>query len=1402
MRIRLFAMAGLAWLAGTLPAQSLAEPPPAPQVSHAARQVISAPLRDLQAGAPAVLQGAQAQGGLSTPATTGVVEIPRFDRPVPPHKTKPGEDTAVQSSAVPHRAGTAATAAMPGPEQNFDGQPNVFGYLPPDTVGDVGPNHYVQMVNLTVAIFNKTGRLLLGPVASNVFWSSLEGLCASNNDGDGVVLYDQATDRWILSQFAINPPNDYHQCVAVSQGSDPTGAWYQYDFLISDSQFNDYPKLAVWPDAYYMSANNFDGTTDKFTGVSAIAFERDKMLQGLPARMVKFDFPLATGFYSMLPADWDGAAAPPAGAPNLFAYSGDDAYGYPADSIWLRAFHVDWTTPANSTFTALAEFPTAPFDSILCGGSRNCIPQPGGTPVDALGDRLMFRNQYRNFGGYQTMVFNQTVDTDGNDHAGIRWYELRDTGSGWGIYQQGTYAPDGNHRWIGSIAMDKDGNLALGYSLASTAVYPSVAYTGRLAGDPLGTLPQGESLLVTGGGSQSSRSGRWGDYSAMSVDPVDDCTFWYTQEYYASDSKGDWRTRIGSFRFPGCLAAPTGSLSGTATVADSGDPVPGAQIAVGGLAGFTGPDGGYTIARVPVGTYDVTASAYGYEAQTVAGLTISEGSATRQSFTLEPLPKFTVCGTVTDGSGQGWPLYARIAVSDPRVAPVFTDPLTGHYCIDLLYRQDYTLLISAQIPGYLPATRSLTAGTQDQSFALAVDTAACSSALGYHAQIDDVMTGDCVAIPDSGLVIGRVRDANTGAAITGASIQDSLGHSTTSLATAGDPTQNGFYALASQAGDQTLTATTAHYGAATPTVSVGSGAVVEQDLDLPAANLVLSPLALEFTIPQGGVGTSHSEILNTGGNTANFEVLGFNAPYLAPTPTGPYAEQRRLLSPAHLNDRNAKELRVRLSPALQPLAAGDLVRTWPTGLAMAWGLGYDQGLSDLWLSDNPVFVGSAASYRYLTDGTATGDVIDTSAWAGDVAADMTYNPSSRMLWQVALYRDYCIHELDPAAKTSTGRTICPAFGTSQRGLAYDLGTDTYYSGSWNDGIINHFAPDGTLLDSAYVGLPIAGLAYNPATGHLFVANNSEAPDFDISVLDVHAGYAPVGGFDIPGLSDSGQAGLEIDCAGHLWAVDQNTQMVLAAKSGETGVCNIQDIPWLSVTPDSGTIAAGAAQTLTYQASAAGLATGHYEAYLRILNDSPYGDLILPVTLTVTPPPPTDLAIAVADTPDPARAGARLDYRVTVHNKGPAVAVGAVVTATLPGGVTPRSTTGCAGDPAGIPACALGDIPVDGELSYSITADVGIETKGQIIAQVDVTAVNTDPAADNNSATAATRVIALGDLDGDGCVGRADGDRLLAAVRTGATDLTTQDINRDGAVNRADPRALMLRYTKPPAGTCP
>jgi hypothetical protein len=459
--------------------------------------------------------------------------------------------------------------AMPTPILTFEGisvTTSACQCAPPDTNGDVGPNHYVQVVNAAYQVFNKSGTSIQAARNINTIFTGFGGPCEARNDGDPIVLYDSMADRWFINQFTFAPP--YYQCTAISTTPDPTGSYYRYAFLMSATDVYDYQKYGVWPDGYYMTANVF-ANAQTYLKPSAIAFDRDKMLQGQAATFQEFN---PGNFYGMLlPSDMDGATPPPPGSPNYFAtVSGSN------NRLRLWKFHVDWGNPAMSSFTGPSNLITAPYDPNLCGGGP-CVPQQGTTnKLDTLGDHTMFRLAYRNFGTHESLVTNHTVDV-GGDHAGIRWYEVRSPNASPFIYQQGTYAPDTTHRWMGSAAQDRDGNLAIGYSASKLTMFPAIRYAGRLASDPLGVLAQGEATLFAGTGSQTGTA-RWGDYSAMIVDPTDDCTFYYTTEYFAPSGPYNWRTRVGKFMFPGCgqpVATATGTPpTATATAQATGTALP------------------------------------------------------------------------------------------------------------------------------------------------------------------------------------------------------------------------------------------------------------------------------------------------------------------------------------------------------------------------------------------------------------------------------------------------------------------------------------------------------------------------------------------------------------------------------------------------------------------------------------------------------------------------------------------------------------------------------------------------------------------------------------------------------------------------------------------------------------
>ena len=513
-------------------------------------------------------------------------------KPTPGALTERGAPAAVSGRGsggdAAAQARNAAANAISAPMANFEGISNqdnfnVFGgrVNPPDPVGDVGPNHYVEMVNLLFAVYSKTGDLLLGPVDTGSLWAGFAVPDCTDPSGDPIVVYDQLAGRWILSQFTTrgldDPALPFYNCVAVSTTGDPTGSYYRYAFITQPDPdggyfFPDYPKYGVWTDSYVLTTRDF-GLVDAY-GISVYALEKNKMINGNPsARAVQFYLdsdvvPINLMGDGLLPADIDGKQKPLVGTAIPIVGTQDDnaPYGATFDALNIWDLKVKWRSTPTASLSLTTQLPVASFDSIFpCAPTgRDCLPQPGITDPNQYLDILSYRQRptwrlaYRNFKTYEALVTSQSVEALPGV-AGMRWYEIRRTPTGtYSVYQQGTYAPsDGVHRWMGSIAQDKKGNMGLGYSVVNgTSVFPGIRYTGRLAGDPLGQMTLGEGVIINGSGVQTTTNSRWGDYSSMNIDPSDDCTFWYVNEYYTAagqaSSPAGWQTRIGSFKLPGC----------------------------------------------------------------------------------------------------------------------------------------------------------------------------------------------------------------------------------------------------------------------------------------------------------------------------------------------------------------------------------------------------------------------------------------------------------------------------------------------------------------------------------------------------------------------------------------------------------------------------------------------------------------------------------------------------------------------------------------------------------------------------------------------------------------------------------------------------------------------------------
>jgi len=556
--------------------------------------------------------------------------------------------TTPQGPSVP-----AVNAPAPPPIAVFEGLDrfNWGAGSPPDTNGDVGPNHYIETVNTSIGIFRKSDGFQEAAFTFDTFMSqgAFGNLCDTNNFGDPVVLYDTFEDRWVITDFAFltdisgNVLAPAYQCFAVSQSGDPvTGGWNFYSRQVPDA-LNDYPKFGIWPDGLYMSANLFAyGAGSSFKNSRAWAFNKAQMYAGAPTvKIVQFDVP--GGDFTVIPSNARlQTGTPPAGRPNLFVSTSSFL-----NAITVYKFHVDWNSISLSTFTG-PDTPLSPTSWPNAAVAN--APQPGtATLLDVLQTRAMVQNQYTNFGAAESLWVPHTVrraNTTG--FAAPRWYQADVTGGtvAANLVQAATWDPDGantNHRFTPSLALDRAGNMAMGYSMSNaTTVFPSIMYAGRLAGDPINTFSQTEQTFFTGTASQTGTT-RWGDYSSMTLDP-NGCTFWYASEYAnPADQTFNhrWLTKFGSINtFPGCTPVGAGgTVSGTVTQTSNGNPMSNVTVMLGSRSTTTDGSGNYAFAAIPAGTYPgMSASFPGFVTATASTIVVTDGGTTTQNFSLAGAP--------------------------------------------------------------------------------------------------------------------------------------------------------------------------------------------------------------------------------------------------------------------------------------------------------------------------------------------------------------------------------------------------------------------------------------------------------------------------------------------------------------------------------------------------------------------------------------------------------------------------------------------------------------------------------------------------------------------------------------------------------------------------------------------
>ena len=1277
------------------------------------------------------------------------------------------DDPSIQSVLKPNLKSLAAPTAG----VSFDGIDNILGVAPPDTNGDVGPNHYVQAVNVSLAVYDKEGNTLVEPFAINDLWDGFGGQCETNNDGDPIILYDEMADRWLISQFALDG-TDNHECVAISTTGDPTGSYYLYDFPYGELM-NDYPHLGVWHDGYYMGVNQFDPNNNfAWSGGGVVAYERDKMLIGAEAKQVIFNMQgNDPEVFTPMPLDMDGALAPSPETNQIFMWA--DADGPSRLHFW--EFDVDWENAENSTFTARAAIDVAPWN-----GPENAV-QPNGIELDGMPIRSMFRAAYRNLGHRSSIVFTHNVAGSDNSTPALRWYEidLDETSGDVSVRQQGTFAPDENARWMGSGAMDVQGNMAFGYSVSGENKHPSIFAATRLVTDPLNELTS-EIELKAGEGSQGNvNRNRWGDYSSMSIDPADGCTFWFTTEYYKAEDTGTlaWSTNISSFKLPECTSGPSGQITGRIMDSETGEPIERAMISTAGRSTLTDEEGNYTL-TVPVGDYSLQIYKYGWRALTTAEFSVTEGEIEGLDATLAVADKVTVTGGVNDGSGQDWPLYAKVNVEVPgEVISTYTNPETGIYSVELVAGTAVKFNVASETTGYLNSTEDVTPVASDtanfsQSFALNVDPNCTaqgyrfdepgfyegfeaetfppqgwtvedatgnggwerssraalvgisgesegfayidSDALGsvnvdtslvspvlttaefsnlnlrfkalhrtfttadkleldvkvnggewtnitelnkgrgsttpaenyefdiesyvsgsesfqlrwryydanyeWYAAVDDVLLGtpSCLAV-DGEKVTAYIHDANLETPVNGAAlVADGVTLATSKMTDEDSQAQDGL--LTGFIPDGVTTVELMASGFENKEVT-SSDFSLSSPIMLNAGLLQsASDNEVEMNITVGRDEEKTITLDNVGTAGANYRVLMIPGS-TEPSQAAVFDASGRHFGPKNLQDLTTLKARYAADIQTNEMAGGDLVGSFNLDQGFGWGLVMDRNTGNLWVSD--IVVGGAEANQlveYEIDGTKTGRTLPAEL-GGAFGADLAFNGRTSTYWQVNVGGDNCVHELNSQGGL-TGASICPEFAQSQRGLAYDPKTDTFYSGSWNDSLIHQFTPSGELLRSVNVNLAIAGLAFNSATGKLYVTHNGAAETgiFDVYVIDTDTDFLDiVGGFNVGDeeVNLQGQAGLEIDCDGNLWAVDQTQQKVIGVATHETGVCDWKSIPWLTLSGEpAGSVAAGDSGDLALTLRASELVTGDHAATLVVLNDTPYGALNIPLTVTV------------------------------------------------------------------------------------------------------------------------------------------------------------------------------------------
>ncbi|HEX3553658.1 MAG TPA: carboxypeptidase regulatory-like domain-containing protein [Thermoanaerobaculia bacterium] len=1271
---------------------------------------------------------------------------------VPPEKRERPELEAPPFNPVTLLGGPPQVAAAeigpkvvaPAPSANFAGLDFATwgaGH-PPDPVGDVGPTYYIQSINSSIGIYNKSG----GQVAAftfNTFMSqgSFGNLCDTNNFGDPVILYDTFEDRWVITDFAfqldagsnvVNPPGAF-QCFAVSKTGDPvSGGWNFYSIHIAGG-LGDYPKFGIWPDGLYMSINLFSYSAPQvFQNPRVFALNKAQMYAGNPTiQVVSFDAP--SGDFTLLPSNARlQTGTPPPGTPNYFLSTSQFL-----NAVGVYKLHVDWTHPLGATFTG----PDAPLAATSWPNATVAnVPSLGGNNLDPIQFRAMMQNQYTNFGGVESLWAAHTVrrqNTTG--FAAPRWYQVNVTGGtvAANLPQATTWDPDGAnvmHRWVPSLALDRAGDMALEYSTSSSTTKPAIKYAGRLAGDPVNTFSQTEQLLFQGTGTQTGTCGtgsciRWGDYNAMTLDP-DGCTFWLTNMYYAADGLS-FLTRVGSFSYPSCTPVGAGgALSGTVTATVGGAPIAGATVTFGNRTATTNGSGFYSFPTLPAGTYaSETASDPGYNSSTATGIVITDGNTTTQNFSLDTAPT-SACPTDTTQ-----PDFQTGALSN---TDIVTSP--GNVLLS-----DVTVVDQSNSAGTTTGTGFGTPAWTGQTFV--------SGLTGPVTKVDvQLFCSGCGATPPNLTLSIRATSAGlpTGADLASANIPGSLfasGAITIATATFGSPptlTSGTQYALILRpvsapagSGYFWIRSSPSTYANGSRVLSADSGATWSAD----------TTRDYNFKV-----------YVDTGYTASGDFISGLKDSNPPPGDTPVWTT----LSWTDTVPANTT-LQFQIAASNSPIGPFNFVG--PDGTAATFFTTSGASLSQF------------NGFRYLqykahfttTNNTVTPTLNDVTLCFNVVAPDLAITKTDGVTTAVPGGAvTYTITASNPTAASATGVTVADTFPAvltcTWTCVGAGGGTCTASgSGNLNDTVNLPAGASVTYTATCAIAASATGTLSNTATvataGDPNTANNSATdtdtltPQADLAITKTDGVTTATPGGSVNytiTASNAGPSNAPGSSVADTFPASLNCTWTCVGAGGGTctasGSGNINDTVNL---PSGGSVTYTASCTISAAATGTLSNTATVAAPAGVTDPTPGNNS---ATDTDTLAASADLAITKTDGVTTATPGGSVTYTITASNAGPSNATGATVADTFPASLT--CTWTCVG--AGGGTCTASgsgnvndtvNLPSGGSVTYTASCTVSAAATGSLTNTATVTAPAgvTDPTPGNNSATDTDALGASADL---------------------------------------------------------